>query len=269
MKNKGSGIGTLLWKFLRHRLLAGHRNGHGIHSPFVYDFARKVVFNKDSEPLSDQVTNSVKSLGRTRERLVIHDLGAGSRVSNADVRVIGSIARKSSVSPKQGRLLQRISAWYAPGTVIELGTGLGISTAYLAAGAPFSKIISVEGSAEKYVFAGKFLDELGFPSIELLNADFEEVYPGLLDEAEGRVMVFIDGDHRYEPSMRRSLALLNHEKISEAVLILDDIYWSKEMEAAWRDLSSLPGSLISIDLFYFGIIIKRPDIARQHYRIKF
>lgn len=268
MNNKGSGIGTISWKFLRHWLSARHRSGHGIHSPYVYDFVRKVIYNEDDIKPPENILRSVKLLRRRQDKLKINDLGAGSRINNSDTRGISSIVKKSSVSLKQGALLLRLSTWYKPDTILELGTGLGISTAFLAAGSPSSKIHTIEGSFEKYTFAKKFLADSGFPSVELLNREFQDLYPDLVNKAKGRILLFIDGDHRYESSLTRSLALLKREDISEAILILDDIYWSKGMERAWRELMEVPEAVISIDMFYFGIIIKRSDIARQHFKIK-
>ncbi len=46
----------------------------------------------------------------------------------------------------------------------------------------------------------------------------------------------------------------------EALIIMDDIYWSKEMYAAWKEIISWPGVRVSIDLFQMGILVvtKRP-----------
>jgi hypothetical protein len=55
----------------------------------------------------------------------------------------------------------------------------------------------------------------------------------------------------------------------EALILMDDIYWSKGMQRAWTDLSSRPEVACSIDLYNLGILVMGKDLNKTHLKIKF
>ncbi len=268
MNKKASGIFSISWKYLIHWLHSGRKNGFGIHSPYVYVLVRNVIYNKKREKVPSEIIEYHKSIRNSREKIVINDLGAGSRITKSGQRSLASLARRSSVTYRQGALLYRLAKWYRPAELIEFGTGLGISTAYLAAGAGTVPFTSIEGSCGKHAFAVSHAEESGLKQVELIRGEFKNHFRGLVNKASDHLLVFIDGDHRYGPTIEKVKAILENKKITEFILILDDIYWSKEMERCWNECRNDPGISISLDLFYFGILIKRPEMAKKHYMLK-
>lgn len=269
LDKKGSGFIPISLKYLRHRLLSRHRNGYGLHSPFVYELVRNVIFNKNRWRVPYRIREYHKEMKRHNATLLIQDHGAGSRVTGRQERKISSIARKSSVTSRQGALLYRLAKWYRPAAVIEVGTGIGISTSYLAAGAENAGITTIEGSPAKVNFAREHTDVSGSGGLEFLLGTFDTYFDGLLEQAPNRTLFFIDGDHRYLPTLQRLRSVLSRGELTETMVILDDIYWSDGMERAWREACAGPGVDISIDLFHMGILIRRSGIPRQHFRISF
>jgi len=82
-------------------------------------------------------------------------------------------------------------------------------------------------------------------------------------------LAFIDGNHRKEPTLRYFQLLLQKAN-RPAVIILDDIHWSPEMEAAWEVVKSHPQSLLTIDLFFLGLVFFSNDFkVKQHFVIRF
>ena len=79
--------------------------------------------------------------------LNVEDFGAGSAISKSDRRSVASIAKNSSKSKKYGQLLYRMVNYYEPGTILELGTSLGITTSYLSLAKPESQSGGQSGSA--------------------------------------------------------------------------------------------------------------------------
>ena len=124
---------------MQHLFFIRHRKGRGIHSPCLFEFVHDVVFNAARMEPPDWLTEEHRAM-RGDARVIPADrrgsFGAGSRVSVSDLRTVRSFVRGSSVSPKYGALLYRISRWFGPEMIVELGTGLGVSTLYLAAGSP-------------------------------------------------------------------------------------------------------------------------------------
>jgi len=194
------------------------------------------------------------------------DYGAGSRVVSPGRRSARSLARWSSVNKKTGRLLYRISHWFRPSVIIELGTGLGISTAYLAAGAPEARLLSIEADWQKSDYARKLMVSLGFANVEIVTGLFDDLIANAPECKNEKVLVFLDGNHRYDSTIR----YLNHflESASkELLMILDDIHWSGEMERAWKEIVKLNEVRVSLDLFFLGVLIFRKDLNKEHFPV--
>jgi hypothetical protein len=72
----------LSWKFISYWLKAFNGRGHGIHSPFVYDFVVNVLRGKHSDlPAFRKIESIRKKLRRNNESISILDLGAGSTLN--------------------------------------------------------------------------------------------------------------------------------------------------------------------------------------------
>jgi len=55
-----------------------------------------------------------------------------------------------------------------------------------------------------------------------------------------------------------------------SVIILDDIHWSSDMEEAWSEIKNDPRILLTIDLFFIGLIFFRKDFKiKQHFDIRY
>ena len=274
-------------KYLVHLLKAKYRKGRGIHSPYLFSFISEAVFNSRGLVLPDAIIHGRRQLLTSKHTLRIQDLGAGSRGLSAGSRglsatkkvlheaasisyerTIASIARHSSVTAKSARLLHRISKWYAPSDIIELGTGLGISTACLALGCPDAKLITVEGSAEKAKFARGFLESLGVQDASVIAGRFEDVLPGLLDTDFKKLLVFIDGNHRYEATMHY-MRLCLESKAEDMLIILDDIHWSEGMERAWKEIIAMKEISVSLDTFFHGILMFKKELQTQDLIVRF
>ena len=157
---------------------------------------------------------------------------------------------------------------YKPARIIELGTSLGISAAYLAKADPQTEVITIEGSPEIAKLAAENFKTLGIQNIIQRTGDFNQVLPELLNDQEAG-LVFIDGNHRYEPTVRYFEWILPHTG-DDSILIFDDIHWSPEMEKAWAAISAHPSVTCSIDLFFLGMIFFRSEFReKQEFRVRF
>jgi hypothetical protein len=79
----------------------------------------------------------------------------------------------------------------------------------------------------------------------------------------------VDGNHRKEPTLRY-FDLLMERRGPGAVLIFDDIHWSKEMEEAWDTICADPRVYMTIDLFFIGLVVFREEFkVPQHFIVRF
>jgi predicted O-methyltransferase YrrM len=259
----------LIKKYSNYYLTASNGNGHGIHSPFVYDFVRRVLIDKRNFYAYGQVEALRRKLLQNEAVIEITDFGAGSTISKTNQRSIASIARHAAKSKKWAQLLFRIVNYYQPATILELGTSLGISTAYMALANPQARIITAEGSATIASEANKNFKSLQLPSIQQVTGNFDDTLPGILKTLPQLDLAFVDGNHRYEPTVRYFNQLLPVLH-ANSILIFDDIHWSADMERAWNEIKENPAVQLSIDLFSVGLVFFSDQFkVKQHFNIRF
>ena len=258
----------LILRYIRYRLFARHKHGHGIHSPFVYGLITNVLNDNYRYMVYNEVENIRTAMLRSDKVISVTNHGAGSHIFRERERKIRDIARYSSVNKKFGRLLFRLVQYFKPHTVIELGTGTGVSTIYLAKGCEKTKVVSVEANRELVDVAGQNLLQCRLSNVELINNTFEEALPGILKEIKENTLVFIDGNHEKEATLSYFNGFMKKAK-NNLVIILDDINWSEGMREAWSKIKSYPASMITLDLFFMGIVYVNKGMQKQNYLIRF
>jgi predicted O-methyltransferase YrrM len=263
-------------KYLNYYISAFNGKGHGIHSPFVFDFVKNVLNDKRKYDCYRQIENLRGELLRDESSIRVEDFGAGSSIMRSNERKIEHIARSSLKNKKFAQLLFRIIKYYKPGNILELGTSLGITTAYMASA--FTKVsgdskspdtFTLEGSKNIAAVAQNNFEKLNLKNIKLIQGNFDDTLPGILSQIKNIDLGFVDGNHRKQPTLNYFYQLLSHSTDS-TILIFDDIHWSKEMEEAWKEIQQHASVTLSIDLFFIGLIFFKKDFkATQHFTIRF
>jgi predicted O-methyltransferase YrrM len=259
----------LIKKYLRYRITASNGKGHGVHSPFVYHFIEQVLNDKKEYPFYKKAEQRRNELLRDHHMIEVEDFGAGSALIKTRQRKVSAIAASSLKPRKYAQLLYRIVQQYQPGMILELGTSLGTSTAYMAAANPAAKVYTCEGSENIAVIARYTFQKLDVANIETVTGNFDDTLPVLLSRCDHVDLAFIDGNHRKVPTLDYFEKIL--PKLSQqGMIIFDDIHWSAEMEEAWHRIKQHPSVTLSIDLFFIGIILISPDFKeRQHFVINY
>ena len=256
-------------KYIYYYITASNGKGHGVHSPFVFEFIKKVLNDTQAYECYAAIEKQRQELLNNTDVIEVEDFGAGSAVMKSNKRVIKNIAAASLKPKKFAQLLFRIVHYYKPGNILELGTSLGITSSYLANGNQQGKVFTCEGSATMAAIAQKNFDQLQIKNIQLTQGDFAKTLQPLLNEISKVELAFIDGNHRKEPTLDYFSKLLRHSKLS-TILIFDDIHWSEEMEAAWHEIQQHSAVTLTIDLFFIGLVFINPDFkVKQHFTIRF
>lgn len=256
-------------KYLNYYLTASNSRGHGIHSTFVFDLISKVLNDKKHYPAYDKVEALRQQLLTDKTVLNVEDFGAGSSVNKADQRTIASIAANTAKPKKYGQLLFRMVKEYHPRTILEMGTSLGISTSYLSLAKPHSQLITMEGAKEVAATAKNNFASLGLQNISIFEGNFDNTLSSVISPLSSVDFVFIDGNHRREPTESYFQQLLPKTN-NDSILVFDDIHWSREMEQAWETIKEHPSVRCSIDLFFIGIVFFRQEFReKQHFVIRF
>lgn len=230
---------------------------YGTDSAFILAFFEQVFSDQRRYYAFGEGEAYRQALLASGEVLQVQDLGAGSHKMGSRARRVRDIAAVS-VSPKWScELLFRLVLWLQPKTKIEMGTSLGVSTLYqhLPNGRG-SKFYTLEGCEATASLAKRKLSQYA-PNLELIVGDFAQTLPQVLAEIEQLDYAFIDGNHRYAPTIdyfNQCMAKAH----GGTVLVFDDIYWSAEMARAWQEICADPRIELSIDLFRIGIVFVKP-----------
>lgn len=256
-------------KYLKYVFTASNGKGHGIHSPFVFDFVTLVLNDKGEYYCYDAVETLRARLLENDTSIEVTDLGAGSRKGTQSQRKISDIARNALKPPKFSRLLFRMANYFKSHTILELGTSLGITTCYLAHADHAAELVTMEGVPSIADIAKEQFDQLGLENIKLIEGNFDETLSLAVSSLKRLDFAYIDGNHRLEPTLRyfNTIFPILHK---DSVVVFDDIHWSEEMEEAWEKIKSDSRVTLTIDLFFIGIVFFKPDFKeKQHFTIRF
>jgi predicted O-methyltransferase YrrM len=255
--------------YLNYRLKARHRKGRGIHPPFAYEMVSAVIYGRDPEvPDLSRIEAYRRELFRDQRTVTVEDYGAGSRMRWNTERTIRGLARHTAVPPRRGRLLARLVGHLLPEVTIELGTGTGISTLYLAMANPSGRVLSCEGSNAIAELAEEGFAKLGLDNIRVYRGLFSDLLPELLELSGSGLFVFIDGDHREESLISYVTRVLASGR-RELVLVMDDIHWSRGMYRAWKKIIGMSAVSLSIELFNTGIVFVKEKVQKDHFVVIF
>lgn len=259
----------LAGKYLHYYITASNGKGHGIHSPFVFDFVHHVLNDGAIYTCYEPIEQKRKSLLQNKTVIDVEDFGAGSAVIKTNKRLVSAIAKSSLKTKKYAQLLFRIANYYQPQTLLELGTSFGITTAYLASANENAKVLTCEGSAAIASIAKQNFNALQLKNIEITEGDFSTSFSPLLAQLKKVDFAFVDGNHRKAPTLEYFTEILQHTTAT-SILVFDDIHWSAEMEDAWDEIKKHPSVTLTIDLFFIGIVFINPDFKiPQHYSIRY
>ena len=258
----------MIWKFIRYFFSA--KNEHSLHSPFVFQLYTQVIQPKKLlEPLVFQAIEAIrKRLLQDNTQIEIQDYGAGSKVNNSPKRSVRQITRNAEKPVKFARLLYRLVQHFSPNTVFDLGTSLGMTTAYLAKAKPNTQLFNFEGCPQTAALAQQHFESLGCQNIQLVVGNLDETLPQQVQAIKQLDFAFFDANHRYEPTVRYFETCLT-KATESSVFVFDDIHWSSEMEQAWRYIKAHPQVSITIDLFFVGLVFFRTQQPKQDFVLRF
>jgi len=243
-------------------------NAHSVHSPFVFQLYNKGF--KSTPPANNELLQRINqykdSLYGDKRVIEVTDFGAGSRVFKSNAREISKIAKTAGISAKNGQLLMNLTHYLKPDNILEIGTSLGMSTAYLALVSPNSRIVTLEGCKETACVAQKQFQDYKLDNIDLVVGNFADTLPKVLVEQHFD-LIFFDGNHQKAPTMQYFDLCLKYAS-EKSVFIFDDIHWNPEMEETWKLIKENPRVTVSIDTFQWGLVFFRSEQVKQDFILR-
>src|SRR4051812_36471662 len=158
----------LAGKYVSYWVTASNSKGHGVHSPFVFEFITEVLNDRREYYCFAAIEKLREQLKYDKTEIIVADFGAGLKFESSSYkRKVSDITKSSLKSKRFGQLLFRILNFYfsekSPESVVhvlELGTSLGITTAYLASVNKNYKVLTMEGAKAVVGIAKKNFQQL-------------------------------------------------------------------------------------------------------------
>ncbi|MBR1878991.1 MAG: class I SAM-dependent methyltransferase [Paludibacteraceae bacterium] len=268
-------MGNLFWyrtcAWIKHRLTAWNTTGEGIHSPWLFRLVRFVLRDENSFYCFSSIERRRQLLLSCHDELSVTDYGsAGSPEGTVVRRKVSDIAARQLESKQMGQLLFRVVHFLGgelqrPLEILELGTSLGITTAYLASPASRNRVMTLEGSRAVLRVAQGVWKALKTENIEWGEGRIDDT---LYKRAREKLdVVFMDANHTYEATLRYADYLLPR-MTEKGIIVIDDIHYSPEMERAWEELKTDPRVTSTIDLYHVGMLFVDPHYLKRHYRVR-
>ncbi len=132
------------------------------------------------------------------------------------------------LSPAAGSILKFLIKVYQPQKILELGTGLGYSTAWMLSSEISLEIDTLDRNAKELKSAESFLNQIKAPSqsINLKQSNCVE-FLKQTDDLLAYDFIFVDCDKICYPDI---LNLLLAKVQSEAILLFDNVLWHGRLD---------------------------------------
>ncbi len=244
--------------YLHHRLKSfRNRNGFGIHSPFAFNLIYNII-----NPKEKYAYYCYENIEYQRQKL-LHD-NRKIKPDNGKTKTIKQIAR-IALSPVQDiQQIFRLVQFVKPNNIIEMGTSLGIGTAYLASFNSQIPIISIDHNSDVQKIAQSITEQLKINNVTYVSKDFDEALDSILKEHTSLDFIFIDGNHKGDAIQHYYKRLKTHIH-NRSVIIFHDIHWSKDMNTAWQDIFNDSDVTVSIECYNMGILFFNKELNKQHF----
>ena len=282
--------------WLKHQLTARNTGGHGVHSPYLFEWVRMVMSDKNTYYVWDEIEEIRQEMLKDTRELEFVDYGSGgplptspSKGRSANMRRVCDIAKGSLARRKEAQLLARLVGWLGRPlltsplrggigdeasedrkglTIVELGTSLGVTTAYLAAMDSRNKVLTYEGCPAVAEVARANWEKLGLSNIACVVGEITvDSLQLAVDSLSGIDVAFIDANHTCEATLTyfNALASRVHEK---SVVVVDDIHYNEDMEKAWKAICADERVTTTMDLYRMGLVFFDKHYWRKHYKMR-
>lgn len=169
------------------------------------------------------------------------------------------LAQNVSLNERWALFLHLCATHASARTILELGTNIGISAAYLASSPSCTRLFTIEGSTAIARVAQDTLSHAGVADrATVIEGVFDDALPRIFERtaAENRTidLAYIDGHHDYAAT-RHYVSLIAPHLSRGGCMVLDDICLYEEMWRAWTEVSVLPGVAAAVHVGRFGILV--------------
>jgi predicted O-methyltransferase YrrM len=238
---------------------------HSLQAPFVFHLYNSLKQKLPKSHGDEDIEHLRKKLLNDTTPVKVQDVGAGSRKSQKNAgKTIRQIAQYEISSWKKCVFLNALIQDRGFSNCIELGTSLGITTAYLSRACADGNLFTFEADATLCQKAADHLSLLGCKNVRIIQGNSDHTLTPFLEKSPQIDCAFIDANHTSQALERYFNWLVTY--ISEnGLIIIDDIRWSMDMNKSWNNLCKHPDVSVSLEFRDIGVLFIKTKHTRQHY----
>jgi predicted O-methyltransferase YrrM len=233
------------------KFLWNSKNQHGVHSPFVFHLLTKCFYDKKPKPAYSILKNYQQTSPINKDLI--------------------TITKTAETSPKRAKLLFKISQYFQPKTILEIGTSSGLATTALALGNPQAEVTTIETCLKTATIAKTQFKAFQCENIHLALSDIENHLQNITldssDETEKFDLIYFNANHS-KKEILTYFDLLLPTINNDTAWIFNDIHSSTEIEEAWEFIKKHPKVKVTIDTFQWGFVFFRYEQEKEHFVIR-
>ncbi|MEO1254086.1 MAG: class I SAM-dependent methyltransferase, partial [Bacteroidota bacterium] len=235
---------------------------HGLHSPFLFKLYNEVL--KPAKRFSLQNVEGIrKQLKQDHKLIDLYDLKTGEYFQ----QTISSVAKRSLSKRKFSSFLFLLSNFLSVETILETGTSLGVNALYLAGPEKVNRVVTIEASPILASIAKKQFSKLLQHKIEIIQGTIAEKLEYAIAKEQPQIC-FLDADHRASALNWSVDTIMKHCPNIECIVI-HDIYWSEDMNSAWKAFINDRRFNVTLDIFQAGLLFPKIEMPKQHFTVHF
>lgn len=251
--------GLLLYRRLR------YRKGFGVHSPFVFSLITKVIEEKCQYYRFFDIEVMRKKLLFNNTNVIYHDKQNQGKLKS---RSVSQIVRREAIKPKHGKLLFRLANYFKSESILQIGSGAGLSTLYLTSYSHNLKCIVLENMAELADIARMATDGEAINKIDIRVGEYRKTLPKAIEEMGNLDLVFFNTQYEQQDNQWLFYECMKHAD-NETIFVFNGIKDNRKMRELWGEIKSSPNVTVTLDLYSIGIVLFNKKLYKRDYKVFF
>jgi len=236
-----------------------YRKGHGVHSPFAYNFITNVIEEKLPYYIFENIENQREELLKCNDTVEFL-----SSKGNLKKKTIAEITYREIQSDKYGALLFRLVNFLQCKSVLQIGASTGVMTLYLATPRKDTKCTILEDRTALIPIIQKLCNSLNLNNVDVMQGEYKDSLEKALETQDYFDLVFLNTVRN--PELTKNIL---DKHVKTRLLIVDGIRKNKKTKALWQMVIDNPHAKITIDLYYLGIALFEEKFYKKHYKAHF
>lgn len=221
---------------MKHCITARHTGGFGVHSPYIFSFIQHVLREKHPYQAFAKIEFLRKELP----------------------------AKNGSLNPKLAQIIFRIINRYKFKKLLELGTGMGVETMYMASVASENTCISIEENIDIVGLPQHNFEKLKLKNTQFIHANIEKELSQILSTQGKQDFILIHANRIKGSLMSHLLQCLAYVN-ENAMIVITNIHANPQVETVWQQIQEQVNA--SLDIYHMGIIFMNPTLCKKQYRL--